>query len=420
MADEEKLSMEDRMSAVWDDIQTRNKADAPEPEPAAAPEPTPTDPDSEAAAGTAGEASASPADASRDPKTGQFTKPPKNAAKAAAGGQRGAQGRGGATTLAGKGQSAPTGQKSGKETPSTEAAPTQAAPVDGKQTPDQTTSTGLAGVNPPAGWSAAAKAQWASIPPAVQAAVAKREQEVSQGFSQYEGLGRALAPMQQTLQMRGVQPAAYVNQMVQLDMALSNPATRAQAFDYLARSYGYQFPNSAQPQQGASNPAAPLSQDPNIAALQQQIALLSQGFQGINARQQADAQAAQAEVQQSVNADIQKFRDDPANEFFDLVQPQMSAIFEQAALRNQPTPTLKEVYEQAIWSHPQTRPVLLAREQQKQVDTQAKAAAKAAAEARKSAAPNVRGSAGVSAPSRGPRKSLEDEMAETYDKIHAA
>jgi hypothetical protein len=277
--------------------------------------------------------------------------------------------------------------------------------------------TGLAGVNPPAGWSAAAKAAWATLPPVAQAAIAKREQEVSQGFSQYEGIGKALAPVNQQLAMRGIPPQQYVNQMVQLDIALQNPATKMQAFQYLAQTYGIQLPTNSQADAGASIPQG--HPDPTIAALQQQIGQLTSHINSEQAQRAQYAAFEQQQTQRQANTEVEAFRNDPANEFFDLVRDDVRGVFERAAVLNQKAPTLKEAYEQAVWANAQTRPVMLARQTQKIQDDQVKAASEAAAKARKSQAPNVRGTNGAT-PASGPKRPIEEEMAEVYDRMHAA
>lgn len=304
------------------------------------------------------------------------------------------------------------------QTKAAEVAPAGAAPA--APNTDQNP-TGLAGVNPPAGWSAAAKAAFASLPPAVQAAVSRREQEVASGFAQYEGIGKALAPMQPLLQARGVQPAAYVSQMVALDQALQNPVTKARAFEYLFQTYGFRPDgNSAAQQPGASNPALQQSADPTIAALQHQIQQVTSHLTQQEAQRAAYAQAEQQETQRKASADVEAFRNDPANEFFDLLRDDIRGVYERAAVLNQPAPTLKDAYETAVWANPQTRPVMLARQAQKESDARAKATADAAAKARKSGGPNLRGSVGASPSSQGPKRSYEEEMSEVYDKLHAS
>lgn len=404
MADEEKPSMEETMGAVFDRIAgeekaARDTARAEVAEPVEAPAPA--------------EAAPEPKDDRVRDEEGKFAKAPK--AKAEPKGQPQAKAPAtGTPPVDGKAASpapvaspaTPKAPQTGPAAPPSPEATAQATPV-------------APGIQPPAGWSAAAKAAWKDMPPVLQAAVARREQEVSEGFQRYEGIGRALAPMNQLLQQRGVAPAAYISQMVQIDQALSNPATRSQAFDYLARTYGYNPQAATDPNAAGRQPAA-LSQDPTVAALQQQLALVTGHLNQQEAQRTQEIQAIQAQTQRQAFSEVDAFRNDPANEFFDFVRDDVRGIYERAAALNQPAPDLKTAYEQAIWANPQTRPILLARELQKTTDAQAKATAEAAAKARKSAAPNVRGAVGVSSASAGPRKSIEEEMAETYDRINAA
>lgn len=408
--DGEKPSIESTMAAVFDKIDTEEKtARAAEAAEVAEPVETPEAQTQEAPEGETAEQKAERLRA-EDGKFRAPTRAEKKAAKATrdnAGKTPEVPGDAGAKALA----PAP-------KTPQAEAAPTEAAPA-AKQTPDQNP-IGLAGVNPPAGWSAAAKAAFASLPPAVQAAVSRREQEVAQGFAQYEGIGKALAPMQPMLQARGVAPAAYVQQMVAIDQALQNPATRNQAFAYLFQTYGYRPGASSADQQhgGASNPLMQPSADPTIAALQQQLQLVTSHLTQQEAQRAAELNHVQQETQRQANADVEAFRNDPANEFFDLVRDDIRGVYERAAVLQQKAPTLKEAYEQAVWANAQTRPVMLARQAQKESDARAKAAADAAAKARKSTPPNLRGTNGHT-PNTGPKRPIEEEMAEVYDKLHA-
>jgi len=410
MPDAEKPSMEDTMGAVFDRIQTeeREAAKSAAPDPAPAPEPEGATHAAPAKDALEGETAEQKAERLRA-DDGKFRKPtraekrdakappaPEQAAKPA-GKAAGAKAEPDGAKVAEKAPDAPTGSA---------APPAPAA---------------ASGFTAPGGWSAAAKATWATLPPAAQAAIVQREKEVSDGFARYEGIGRALAPMRQTLQSRHVSEADYIGQMVQIDAALTNPATRAQAFDYLFRSYGYQ-PNAAGADPNAAGRQTPqLSADPTIAALQQQLAAVTSHLSTQEAQRAREIEAVQAETQRQATSEVAKFRDDPANEFFDLVKDDVRAVYERAAHMGQPAPSLKDAYEQAVWANPQTRPIMLGREAQKAADANAKKAADAAASARKAAGPGVRGtSAGSPTAPTGPKKSMEEEMAEVYDKMNAA
>lgn len=408
MPDDQKPSMEDTMGAVFDRIQTeeREAAKAAAPEPEAKPEP-----EVEGAAPDAapeGETAEQKAERLRA-EDGKFRKPTraeKRKAEDAPKAEAPAKPAGKAVEA----KEAPGATQQAKTAPEASTAP--AAPPEPSQT---------GGLQAPGGWSAAAKATWATLPPAAQAAIVQREKEVSDGFSRYEGIGRAIAPMRATLQARRVSEADYIGQMVQIDAALTNPQTRAQAFDYLFRSYGYQ-PNGGGADPNAAGRQTPqLSSDPTVAALQQQLAAVTSHLQTQEAQRTREIEAIQADTNRQAAAEVAKFRDDPANEFFDLVKDDVRAVYERAAQLGQPTPSLKDAYETAVWGNPTTRPIMLGREAQKVADAKAKEAADAAAKARKAAGPAVRGTvAGTPSASGGPKKSMEEEMAEVYDKMNAA
>jgi len=394
--DEEKPSMEDTMGQVFDRLQAEEReAKASAPVESAPTQETET-PEAE------GPAEPPAPDGRARDEDGKFTKAPKEKPKAAA-------------------KTEPAQKPAGKAVEA-KAAPEAEKPKEGAESAPTPEKTAPAGFQPPGGWSAAAKATWATLPPAAQAAIAQREKEVSDGFARYEGIGRALAPMRATLQARRVSDADYIGQMVQIDAALSNPQTRAQAFDYLFRSYGYQPPMAgADPNAAGRQPQQQLSEDPTVATLQQQLAAVTQHIRQEQAQRAQQEQMFQAETQRQASTDVEKFRNDPKNEFFDTVRDDMRAIYERATQAGQPLPTLSEAYEAAIWANPQTRPILVGREIQKQADAKAKEAAAAAANARKAAGPGVRGTSSASVtPSARPKKTMEEEMREIYDSMNGS
>lgn len=99
-------------------------------------------------------------------------------------------------------------------------------------------------VGPPPGWSPEAKAVFTSLPPAVQQAVAKREQEVSAGFQQYAGLKqrnddfeRAIAPNRHIYAGQGVSDAQAIANIWQWFHAIKD--SPEQAFPALAEMVGF-------------------------------------------------------------------------------------------------------------------------------------------------------------------------------------
>jgi len=100
----------------------------------------------------------------------------------------------------------------------------------------------------PEAWSKEAKAEWAKLPPTVQAAIAKRETDTTAGVEQlkknYADIDAAIKPRMEAIQRLGHTPAAAVNQLFLWMEALTRDAANlksgraAEAFPALARSYG--------------------------------------------------------------------------------------------------------------------------------------------------------------------------------------
>lgn len=111
-----------------------------------------------------------------------------------------------------------------------------AAPAEGEAAPAE----GAAPVTEaPTAWTKEAKAAWAELPPAVQAAVTKREADVQKGVDElkakYSDLDTALAPHLQIIRQHGHTPGQAVQQMFAWFQALN--ANPKQAFPALLQSF---------------------------------------------------------------------------------------------------------------------------------------------------------------------------------------
>jgi hypothetical protein len=98
--------------------------------------------------------------------------------------------------------------------------------------PAQQTAAGSRVPVPPPGWTAAAKADWAKLSPAVREAVAKREQETSAGFKLYaerfkdlEPIRDMIVPRLQHLEQYGIKsaPEAINHLLTFSDALIKNP-----------------------------------------------------------------------------------------------------------------------------------------------------------------------------------------------------
>ncbi len=253
----------------------------------------------------------------------------------------------------------------------------------------------------PASWSKTAQTHWDALPLEAKEAILKRESEMGRLRSEsgeklksYQEFDKVLEPVGPLLAMQGLTKAQYVGNLVQAEMMLRNPATKAQAFQYLAQSYGFDI-SQLQPHQQEQV-------HPQIAALQQEIAYLKQS-------KMTELQQKQMQVTQEVETDISQFAANPKNEFFEDVRPLMARYLNTGAAE-----TLQEAYELACARTPEIASILEARRQdeiQKQLSQKAQ---QQAAPARRAAATNVKGSAG-SSPMQVP--SIRDGMSQVYDRI---
>ena len=186
----------------------------------------------------------------------------------------------------------------------------------------------------------------------VQEAVAKREMEVSQGFKQYgervkayEAIDKVLAPLEGALQQHGLTKAQYVERLRAAEVALeSNPV---QGIQWLAKQYNIDLAQivNGQPQ-GQS--------DPNIARLEQELSQLRQW-------QQQTLQSSQQAVETEAVSEIEKFRADPKNEFFDQVRDEMAYQMASAAQAKRPL-SLDQAYRIACSANPEISQIMSARQ----------------------------------------------------------
>ena len=273
------------------------------------------------------------------------------------------------------------------------------APETVQDTPDQPSEAvadpaAKLAIRAPASWSPAAKATFDKLPPEVQQAVAKREQEIDHGLrrkseevKRYEPLEQLIAPRRALWAAQGMDEASAIKTLLAAQDLLERDPK--QGLEFLARSYGVNL-NTAQPQ-GQPYQAQPARDShPEIAALKQQLQVL-----------QSQVQTAQTAP---IVSQIDAFQNDPANLYFENVRDDMAVL-----LHNGKASDLKEAYEMACWMRPDIRPFLQT--------TQAPAAPvqDKAAQARR-AAVSVTGSPGQT---RVPKSngSIEDDIRAAFEEV---
>lgn len=266
-------------------------------------------------------------------------------------------------------------------------------------------------ITPPAGWSATAKAKFASLEPDIQAEILKREGDIERGKAQWQSgaerlnrLDQVLSPLQERLRVNGVDEATFVGQLVAANNMLDQDPINAML--ELGRLKGVNWGQlvarlQGQPMQPPQGQGAPLP--PQFSALGQQVQQLTQWAQQ---REQLERQS----VLSSHQSEIDRFRADPANVYFENVRGAMSNL-----IRAGQATTLKDAYDQACWANPEIRGLLLA-DQAKQ---QAEANKARVAQARQ-AAGSLTGSPSPGAPPGGQRpsnSSLKETLSDVWDAL---
>jgi len=255
----------------------------------------------------------------------------------------------------------------------------------------------------PRTWRPEASAEWAKIPPVVQAEILKREEDMFRGLEGYKvdaGLGKSVAailqPYDSVFKQYNINPVQQLSGLMNTHYRLSfgTQEEKATILSKLAVDYGIAPANEA--------PYA----DPQVKALQQELQTLKSGLQGVN-------QQREAEVRSKLAGELESFAKDPANADFDLVANDIAAI-----LQSGQAGSLREAYDKAVWLNPTARAKQIERETTARADAAKKAAEAKAAEVRKATAANVKVSP-KSASAATPLGSMDDSLEATLAAIKA-
>ena len=282
----------------------------------------------------------------------------------------------------------------GKFAPKTQDAPATASVGDQGGGEARTDTATVSATRPPPGWSIEAKAAFNALPEPVKAAIARREEEVSNGFKQYadrtkgyEPLDEVLKPWQDRFRAEGVTTAQAVDRLLNAQRLLETRP--AEAIQYFARTYGVDLRQLV----GGQNPTQPGSQQSAIPgvppqlgavlnpivqqALQNALAPWAQKVQSLETSLSERDKAAEAHQKAAVLSQIEAFAQDPANLYFENVQSRMAVLIEKGEAKD-----LKDAYEQAIWSHPEIRQRLISETQAKNLQQQSAQRASAVQQAK--------------------------------------
>jgi hypothetical protein len=234
----------------------------------------------------------------------------------------------------------------------------------------------------------------------------QRESEYKKGVSTYKAEAdrmkpfvEVIAPIEQDLQKRGINPTQYVHNLVRAEQILSNAPyqQKVQIFQQLAADYGIQLNNNGQAQQ----------LDPYTQQLMNQLSQVNQEVSTIKGRfAEEENQRLMSEIER-VRSDVEKYP------HFDVVREEMAQLLELGKAQDLETAYKKAVrMNDDVWALEQDR--LLKEAKQSAVKAQQVQKAKAAAVSPRSVTPSGKVNDGADKKDR--RSLLSEQLGEAMSR----
>lgn len=247
----------------------------------------------------------------------------------------------------------------------------------------------------PNSWSALQRENWSKIPKGAQDYIRQREEDFHKQLTKHDeerNFGRSVQEI----------ASPYVP-IIQAEGGTVEGAFK----DLLNTAYVLRQGNAHQKaalvrdaiQQYNIDPRLVFGQQQNISPhdVQQMVE------QGINQFKQTYQQESTKAEQDRINQEVEAFAKDPKHEFFNDVWEYMVPLLESGRAKD-----LAEAYEQAIWTHPQVRPVLIQRQNEAEKEKR-----KEKVEVKKKAASSLNGSPDAKASNSkksDPKATVEDDV----------
>lgn len=282
-------------------------------------------------------------------------------------------------------------------------------PGEGEPAPVETETVADAPVAPKT-WSKEAAADWATIPPKIQAEILKREEDMFRGLEQYKEratLGTAydavVEPYRGALAAENINPVELFKAFAGNHYILSrgSPEQKVQVAAQVLEGYGIDL-NAV-----AAHATIQQHVDPEIAQLRQELAAIKGSF---TQSQEAEQASRLAEKQREVEA----FASDPANIYFEEVSADIAALLKAGVAK-----TLPEAYDRAVYANPVTRQKEMARQQQDQIAAKTQEAAAKAAKVNKATSVNIDATPKAKDGTI-PVGTMDDTLAETFARLNAS
>ena len=260
----------------------------------------------------------------------------------------------------------------------------QSEPIDSVETSE------VPAIKPPSSWKKEAQVKFAALDPEIQAEVMRRENDMHKGIEGYKQSAeratlydRTFAPYQETMRQIGTTPEQAISGLMQTDHNLryGSPAQKVAIVHDIIKQYGIK-PEWFDQQETQVNP---------------EVGHLQTRLQAMEAQQAQWQQEVQAREVGTLNSDIQSFSKN--NEHFEAVRDRMADLIQGGAAK-----TLQEAYDTAVWSDPNVRAALLAKQQ---AEERTKATAKVN-EAKKASSVNIRARGTI--PAQAPLGTIEETI----------
>jgi hypothetical protein len=311
------------------------------------------------------------------------------------------------------GRFAPKGEEKPVEAapePVKEQAPTEqpVAPIEGQQGEQPAKLV----ASPPPGWSVAAKSQFDVLPDAVKQAVAKREEEISNGFAklaEYKGLD----PIVDFCRQAGKQPTeVFAAYRAAEQMLADDPINGILEFCRMYGVHPAQLAGQVQGMPDQNGMAQPQGFDPRLLSYTQAL----ESRQRTLEQRWAEYERMQEQQEQSaVESEIESFGKQPEHRYFENVKQTMGRLISIGAAED-----LKDAYQQACYATPEIREVLIKEDFAKH-QLKAQAEAKAKSEQAKRTSKSLPTGAPITGASRAgsPNATLRDDLEAAWDEAAA-
>lgn len=293
-------------------------------------------------------------------------------------------------------------------------------------------------INPPEGFTKEAKAEWANVPPLVQAAVAKREQDMAAGVEQLKraqaDINQVLQPRMELIRKHGHTPAQAVNQLFAWFEALTaNPKV---AFPALADSFRFDL-KQLNPQQPAPAAAPKEGEQPPGQVnpeVQTYINGLEQKLEGLARAVSQEFGNLRTNFQQQSEAKTQDILNNWSKDkpHFEEVRVAMAHMLASGLVQPMAdgSADLDKAYDMALYAIPDVRTAILAEQQQKQeaerqgkLEREKKAQQEQADKARRASGSLTLGApgtpAGLQAGKRPKGKSVRESLNEAIETVRS-